>query len=176
VNKAELLEHLEGRYEEWRSFLDQLPADGMEEPGVNGEWSMKNVIAHLTGWNHHLVERLRAALAGEPLPASPWPSELVEEDDTNAWIHEAHKDQSLAQVRDETDRSLREVLSLVAGMSTDIRIEVLHNRGLDFHLIWVGEERFVPGEFFDHFRDDHQPDVEEWLSLRAASSGARNGK
>lgn len=165
MNTSEFLEHLEDRYQEWRSFVEQLPADRMEEPGVNGEWSMKNLIAHLTGWNHHLVQRLRAAAAGEPSPAPPWPSDRVEEDDVNAWIHEVNKDRPLVEILEETDRSLREVLSVVAALPPDVKVEVLRARGLDFHLIWIGEERFVPGEFFDHFRDDHRPAVEKWLDL-----------
>jgi hypothetical protein len=29
--------------------------------------------------------------------------------------------------------------------------------------VWVDNERFVASEFFNHFHDDHEPDVRAWL-------------
>jgi hypothetical protein len=30
--------------------------------------------------------------------------------------------------------------------------------------VWLNDQRFPAGEFFDHFRDDHEPDVRAWLA------------
>jgi hypothetical protein len=31
-------------------------------------------------------------------------------------------------------------------------------------VVWVNDQRFPAGEFFDHFHDDHEPDVRAWLT------------
>jgi hypothetical protein len=33
-----------------------------------------------------------------------------------------------------------------------------------FLLVWLGDERFHASQFFDHFRDEHEPDVRTWLA------------
>lgn len=33
-----------------------------------------------------------------------------------------------------------------------------------YYLVWINEQRFLPGEFYDHFHDDHAPDVRAWLA------------
>lgn len=33
----------------------------------------------------------------------------------------------------------------------------------NFHLVWIGDQRYVASEFFNHFHDDHEPDVRAWL-------------
>lgn len=50
MNKTELLSWLEEEYREREALLDQIGHARMEQPGVNGDRSMKDVIAHLTGW------------------------------------------------------------------------------------------------------------------------------
>jgi hypothetical protein len=33
-----------------------------------------------------------------------------------------------------------------------------------YHLVWLGDNRFSVGEFFDYFHDDHEPDIRAWLA------------
>lgn len=49
MNKSELLNTLREEYQQWEALLDQIGAARMDQPGVNGEWSMKDIVAHLTG-------------------------------------------------------------------------------------------------------------------------------
>jgi hypothetical protein len=57
MKKSELLTRLREAYQRWEAFLDQVGLARMDQPGVNGDWSMKDIIAHLTGWNRWLVAR-----------------------------------------------------------------------------------------------------------------------
>ncbi len=66
MNKSELLNWLQAEYQQWETFLDQIGMARMDQPGVNGEWSMKDIVAHLSGWNRWLVARLQAAQRSEP--------------------------------------------------------------------------------------------------------------
>ena len=66
MTKSELLTWLHSEIQQWQTLLDEIGPARMAQPGVNGEWAMKDMIGHLTGWNRHLATRFAAALRGEP--------------------------------------------------------------------------------------------------------------
>src|SRR6187401_233768 len=98
MKKAELVKWLEGENNKWNAYMDEIGEARMNQPGVNGAWSFKDVLAHLTGWNHRLVDRLRAAQRGEPDPPSDWNVPTEDEDAVNAWIYEQNRNKSVRQV------------------------------------------------------------------------------
>jgi len=157
MKKSELMHWLQEEYQRWEAFLDQIGTARMDQPGVNGDWSMKDVVAHLTGWNRWLVARLQAAGRGEPETAPPWPAQLRTDDEINAWIYESNRGRALREVLDESHQVFQELLAVIEGLPDEVRIEP------EWHLVWLGDQRFPAGEFFDHFRDDHEPDVRAWL-------------
>ena len=164
MKKAELVNWLQEKYRQWESLLDQIGLARMDEPGVNVDWSLKDLVAHLTGWNRWLVARLRAARGREPEPPPPWPAHLQSEDEINAWIYESNHGRSAREVLDETQQVFQELLATIENLPEDARIEVLQARGKDYYLLWLSEQRFPVGEFFDHFQENHEPDVRAWLA------------
>jgi hypothetical protein len=122
---------------------------------------MKDIIAHLADWNRWQVARLRAALNDDPKPASPWPAHLQSDDEINAWIYAANHDRPINAVLADARQDLQQLIALIADMPEDVRLELVEPKYL---LVWVGEERFHVSEFFDHFYDDHEPDVRAWLA------------
>ena len=161
MKKSELLNWLRGEYQEWEALLDEIGAENMDQPGVNADWSIKDLVAHLTGWNRRLVDRLRAAQRREPEPQPHWPAYLQTEDEINAWIYESNRGRSVRAVLDEARQVFEQLLAVMESLPGDVRIEHIEPK---FHVVWVGNERFPPGEFFDHFHDDHEPDVRAWLA------------
>ena len=164
ANKSELLDWLREQLRQWDVLLDQIGPAHMEQPGVNGEWSMKDVLAHLTGWNRWLVVRLQAAGRGGSEPPPPWPAHLETEDEINAWIYETNRERSVRAVLDETQHVLQQLQTFVESLPEDVKIEQVHDGGRVFHLVWLNDQRFPVGEFFDHFHDDHESDVRAWLA------------
>jgi hypothetical protein len=161
MKKSKLLKWLQEEHEQWEAFLDQIGPERMEQPGVNGAWSMKDIIAHLTGWNHWLVARLQAAQRSQAEPSPPWPSRLQSEDEINAWIYESSQGRSLREVLDEANQVYQQLRAVIEGLPDDVRIERIEPA---YFLVWVNDERFLAGEFFNHFHDDHEPDVRAWLA------------
>ena len=164
MNKSELVTWLKDEYRQWEAFLDQIGPARMNQPGVNGDWSMKDIVAHLTGWQPRLTSRIQAAGRGEPEPPPPWPAHIQSEDEVNAWIYESNKERSVREVLDESRQVFEQFLDVIEGLSEDVRIEQVHQGKRVYHLLWLGGQRFPMGEFFDHFYDDHEPDVRAWLA------------
>jgi hypothetical protein len=71
MKKSELLNGLQEEYQNWKALLDQIGPARMDLPGVTGHWSIKDIVAHLTGWRRRTVARLQAAQRGEPEPPHP---------------------------------------------------------------------------------------------------------
>jgi hypothetical protein len=161
MQKSELLNRLQGEYRQWEALLDQIGEARMDQGGVNGDWSMKDIVAHLTGWQHRVVANLQAAQRGEPEPSPPWPAHLEAEDDINAWIYESNHGRSVREVLDEAQHVYQQLLAVIEALPDDVRVEHIEPA---FYLVWVDGERFLTGEFFNHFHDDHEPDIRAWLA------------
>ena len=58
MKKSELLNELHEEYQKWKALLDQIGPARMDLPGVTGHWSIKDIVAHLTGWRRRTVARL----------------------------------------------------------------------------------------------------------------------
>ena len=161
MQKSELIDWLQEKQQKWEAFLDAIGPTRLEQPGVNGEWSLKDIVAHLTSWNWRLVAGLQAAERGQPEPPPHRPAALQTEDEINAWIYQANRGRSVGDIREECQRMFRELFAALAALPEDVRFERVEPK---FNLVWLGDTRFAVGEFFDHFEDDHEPDVRAWLA------------
>lgn len=159
MNKNDVLIWLD-EHTKFQRLLDKVGPERMDKPGVNGEWSMKDIVAHMTGWQHRMVNEVEAASKGKPKPPLPWGSNLESEDATNEWIYDRYKGRSVEEVLEETEALYQKLVGLIRGLPEDVRIEFREPR---YYLIWLGDERYPVGEFFDHLDDDHMPDVRAWL-------------
>ncbi len=164
MNKADLLNWLQNEYRRWELFLDEFGRERLDQPGVIGQWSMKDVVAHLTGWQLGLVARLGAAQRGEPEPPPPWPAHLENEDAINAWIYETNRERSVREVLDASQQVFQQLIVIIESLPEDLQVDTVRISGQEYYPIWVGGQRFPPGEFFDHFRNDHEPDLRAWLT------------
>ena len=73
TTKDELLAAMDQGYTTFELLLAPLSETQLTIPGVNGEWSIKDILAHLAAWQGRVAERLEAILAHndayQPVPA-----------------------------------------------------------------------------------------------------------
>lgn len=157
MKKSALLDWLHGENHQWEAFLQEIEPARMELPGVNGAWSIKDIIGHLTTWHRDLVVLLQAYNRGDADAPTPWPIELEGEDEINAWIYEYHRQRPLDAVLEESRQVIEELIAAIKNLPEDVHIET------EGRVIHVGDKRFAAGAFFDHFHDDHEADLRAWL-------------
>lgn len=156
-SKAQLLDDLQHEQAQWEALLDEIGEEHMTQPGVAGEWSIKDIIAHLTSWRRRTVARFQAALNREPEPAPLWPPQLQDDDEINAWIYAASRDRSLDDVlRDSRDVFQQLVDTLGAFPDAD-----LHESE---RFPWIGDEDWNGAALFGHFHEEHEHDMRAWLA------------
>jgi len=54
--KTALLDEVSDGYTAFETFLSRLSPQHMLVPNVNGAWSIKDCITHLTAWHERLLE------------------------------------------------------------------------------------------------------------------------
>lgn len=64
MEKDEIIDKLEDEREKFLEAIDGLSDEAMQEPGVVGEWSVKDILAHLNAWEAELVKLLWQAGQG----------------------------------------------------------------------------------------------------------------
>lgn len=150
-----------------RADLERLVAEAgparMELPGAAGDWTLKDVIAHLTGWRWWSVARLEAAVRHE-VPVPPWGGDLDEDDDDdteriNQQIYAANRDRPVAAVlRDSRETLDRLEAALLALPEADLFAPGRYP--------WLGgypAAAVVTGSAA-HLYDDHEPAINDLLA------------
>ena len=57
------------RIADWEAVIDELGQEGLERPGVTEGWRVRDVLAHMTGWERWQIVQLRNAFARGPDPS-----------------------------------------------------------------------------------------------------------
>jgi hypothetical protein len=157
MNKAQILDELQEENGKWEAFLGQIGEERMLEPGVAGDWTIKDIVAHLTGWRKRSVQRLQAALRGEPAPATPWPGYMSTDDEINVWIYESSRDRSVQDVLQDSRETFRHLFEAIRAFPES---ELIDANRFD----WLEGTPLSGAMFFGHFHEEHEPDMRAWLA------------
>jgi hypothetical protein len=65
MDKHELIALLDRSRADWERVITTLGPAGLEEPNACGEWRVRDVLAHFTGWERWQTVQLRSAFSGE---------------------------------------------------------------------------------------------------------------
>src|SRR5437763_10382965 len=65
IDKAELLAQMRAGYNTFEALLAGLNETQMTTPGVNGVWSVKDNLAHLTAWHLRQLDLLQGVRQGK---------------------------------------------------------------------------------------------------------------
>lgn len=159
--KDQMIAAIRADREFWRSLVDEVERDRMTEPGPMGDWTFKDLAAHLAGWRNYRIEQFEAASRGDPTPPPPWPAELDDDDRINAWIQQASAGRPLDDVLADYDSTFDRLADVLETIPEDVLADP---RAFS----WTGGEPLLDGDFTSHLHDEHLPSIREWLA-RAAS-------
>ena len=119
TNKQELLDEAQKEYEALTKQVAEFTSAEMVRPGVIGEWSIKDILAHLLEWQRMFMGWYEAGLRGEK-PATPamgydW-SQLPA---LNQDIYERYENAALGDIRSQLDASHRHMLDVTGSLSEE---------------------------------------------------------
>ena len=68
MDRSKLLKRLEKAWKELKASYAGLLKTELMKPGVIGEWSVRDIIVHVTSWEEEALKHLPLILAGEKTP------------------------------------------------------------------------------------------------------------
>ena len=153
--KEELLAQIRAEWAAWEALIAR--AEGrLTEPGACGEWSFKDVIAHMT-----VYQRFLAGLLGGNVREVHQPAEIgFDVQKRNEWFHEQDKNRSLEDVLAEARQVHGEIVRRVEEQTP----EELRRHPVDWQA-WPAW-RWTIHLTHEHY-PEHVPDLEAWLARAA---------
>ena len=67
----DVLRQIDGSWRELQSALAEVPGDRMEEPGVVGHWSTKDLLGHVTTWEVEMMANVQRVVDGLEMKRYP---------------------------------------------------------------------------------------------------------
>jgi hypothetical protein len=139
----------------------------MSQPVLEGDWSIKDLLAHITWWEQHMLRTLQRGLRGEP--AIPLTSQTDDAEtalhDLNAEIFTTNQARPPQEIVTDFQRSYQEVLRAMEALPDEHLADPTS-------LEAVLERELVPliaGNTYGHY-DEHVPVIRAWLASSAAGS------
>ncbi|NJD29627.1 MAG: ClbS/DfsB family four-helix bundle protein [Chloroflexi bacterium] len=147
----------------WRALVAEVGRDRMLEPGPMGDWTFRDLTAHLAAWRNVRIPQIEAVARGEPAPPPPWPAQLEEGDDdleaVNAWLQARDRDRTLHDVLEDYDRSFERLAAAIEALPDDVAADP---NAFEF----TGGIPIVEGDFTEHLHEEHLPGIRAWLEGR----------
>lgn len=158
MTKIKLLEKIRSSRQELEDCLDQIPRESMTIPGAENDWSVKDILAHITAWEGNMRLWIQQLTEGEtpdrPAPGQPW----KDLDQINKDIFERNRNKSLDVVQAEFERSYRDTITLVASTSEKDLVDIGRFEWTGSAPAWY----LVGGNTFWHY-EEHLPSLKNWI-------------
>ena len=162
MTKAQFLDELDATRAEWDGLLAAVPEARMTVPGLDGQWSVKDVIAHITWHEREMVGVLQAhALVGSDL----WDLPLAER---NAIIYAQNRARPLAEVLADARAVYPQLVAAVHRLAEADLTDA--GRFADMPDDWVPWQLLAENTY-THYRD-HMPAIRGWLGQESDPGAA----
>lgn len=141
----------------WRAFMDSstfIPESLMDEPGVSGQWSVKDILAHVAAWDRETTRVVMEILRGDE---PTWPIHDQKFNDLN---HMADRHLTVNEARNRALSAHKALVEMLDGKA-EVRAD------------------WVRGTTYEHY-PEHTEDIVRWRAAnprvpdltRSRSSGA----
>lgn len=171
MDKSELLEALEDSHQEMLEMLEDVPDEALLAPGVVGDWSIKDILAHLTYWEGQIVTLLFQAQHGVPKPTTVHFSPGTETvDEVNRRWYESGKDRPLEMIWQDWEGVRKQTVRRVSDFS---------DKDLNDpeRFTWLGGTplyQWILNDSIEH-EGEHADQIREWLEQRDSGASQNNG-
>jgi hypothetical protein len=153
LSKTELLQQIQSERKSLEKTLSTLTPAQMLLPGVDGEWNVKDVLAHISAWERRMNSWIGSHIAGR-MPEVPLPWDV---DRMNLITYNQVNDRSLSEVLEEFQQSFGDSLALVASLS-EVQLQVTYPDTWPMGPLWTG----VAANMNWHYKE-HRSDILKWL-------------
>ena len=156
--KESLLARLFAARETLEAALVRVPEEQMQTPILHDDWSVQDMLGHITFWEERAVANFNALRAGLT------PDPVNDMDAINARTLRDFRHLSLEEVREREQTAYQQVLDMLESASED---ELFSPN----HFAWTNGNPFVTwiaGDTWDHY-EEHLPELQTWLDANTTA-------
>ena len=160
ITKDQLLDQIAREHATFAGSFAHLSDAQMTEPSVQDDWSIKDILAHISFWHRRLSYLIECGLRGEPFARLRNEGEDGDAaiDRVNAENEAANKHRPLAEVRAEYAQAYELALASLARLTDD-------DLGDDSRLsTFLGGSllQLIAGDTYEHY-EEHLPAIQAWV-------------
>jgi uncharacterized damage-inducible protein DinB len=161
--KDQTLADMHASWDETEAVLARIPKDRLLEPGVTDEWSVRDLLAHVAGYERYVSALIFGELEGRTptnqefygRDEAPTPEDDANDDTSNAWVVAYARKQPLQATLDEYRWAHQRMIEAVeavdeADLEDPQRFPSLNGKTL---------LAILPGQCMGHHRE-HLPQLE----------------
>jgi hypothetical protein len=158
ITKPQMLELINDEWFALEVILRSLDEEKLTQPGVEGLWTVKDIVAHITAWEKLMIQWLEESLRGET-PQRPAPGEAWEDlDDFNEQLYLDNKDNNLDVVLNDFATVHAKAAELVARMNESDLTDPDRFEWRKGDPIW----HLVAGNTWLHYAE-HRETITKWI-------------
>jgi hypothetical protein len=158
MSREQALESIRRGWEALDATLAQVPEAWMVQPGVEDEWSVKDILAHITTWEERMLRWIQAARQGEapelPAPGMGWD----DVDRLNAQTYAANRERPLDEVLVAYRALHRQALAAVESLGEAELLDPQRFPWLNGMPMW----HLVAANTWWHYRE-HGQAIQDWI-------------
>ena len=155
-NKTEVLQQLYAERRRLELLISRLTEAQLHERGVVENWSVKDIMAHVSFWEDRGCQVMDAALHNHKPAIFDQPFDL---DALNAAAYAQNKDRSLTEIRTKFHESFRNYAASVESLSETQLSDPKRYDWTEETPMW----QFVESDGTHHYRE-HADQIEAWLN------------
>ena len=128
TDKSDLLRVIRSEREKLDSNFEGLEDPQMVAPGVEVDWSLKDILAHIAAWERVAIDIVQSARDKVDLPA--YIDKIFENVDAfNAQVYEKNLELSLTVIRSEFQTAHQDFLTLIESLDENFTFSKLPFEG-----------------------------------------------
>ncbi len=117
MNRQQLLNRLDTAWGAFQASYAGLSSSRLTEPGVAGDWSVKDIVAHVTWWEEEALRHLPLIMAGDRPPRYSVTYGGI--DAFNAMMAERKRDVPLSEVLTEQNDTHQRLIDFIQSVPED---------------------------------------------------------
>lgn len=159
MSKTKILELIQSERKALQSTLEGMREAQMTEPGVESDWSVKDILVHIAAWEGMMVRWVEESLRGE-VPERPAPGMTWDDlDGLNAQIYADNKDKALDEVLADFWASHQRASKLVQAMAEEDLLDPERFEWRRGDPMW----HLVAANTWWHYKE-HRETIDHWLA------------
>jgi hypothetical protein len=152
-SRENILNQIDERWAKFKAQLVDVPASRMDEGGVVGPWSVKDVVGHITTWEREAMDAISRFLSGRDIAALAWPVDDI--DSFNLQQVEDTRSKTATDLTVDLDRTHQDLVAFLASVPDDaLAMDEVATR--------------IRVDTFGHYAE-HTASIKQWLASGQAS-------